>query len=109
MVAALLARQVGPPVAQSIVEGLRRAGLLSPVQLDLTAAPEIQDALRGKVRSILDQTLGPARQLARLIVERYDGQAGTWLPGSFDRRPANELAAVRGVGPTGADAILLLR
>jgi endonuclease III related protein len=109
MVAALLARQASASVADSIRKGLREAGLLDPVHLDLAAAPEVQDALAGKVRAFSMRTLGSAKQLARWIVERYEGRAE--LLAAPDRSTDDlrtELARIRGIGPAGADAILLL-
>ncbi len=108
MVAALLARQVGPAAVVAIVDGLRDAGLLDPTHLDLAAAPEIQDALAGRVRSFSHRTIGPAKHLARWIVERHDGRAEELAPPdrSTDEIRA-ELAAIRGIGPAGADAILV--
>jgi endonuclease III related protein len=86
MVAALLGRQVTPSVVEAVLDALRHEGLLDPVHLDLAAVPEVQDALRGKVRSISVRTLAPAKQLAHWLVEQH---------------------GVRGVGVVGADAILL--
>lgn len=108
MVAALLARQVGPSVVVAIVDGLRDAGLLDPVHLDLAAAPEIQDALTGRVRSFSLRTIGPAKQLAHAIVERHNGRADELArPDRSTDDIRSELAAIRGIGPAGADAILV--
>ncbi len=108
MVAVLLARQVGPAAVVAIVDGLRDAGLLDPVHLDLAAAPEIQDALAGRVRSFSLRTIGPAKQLAHWIAEHYNGRADELV--RSDRSTDDirtELAAIRGIGPAGADAILV--
>lgn len=108
MVAALLARQVGPAAVVAIVDGLRDEGLLDPTHLDLAAAPEIQDALAGRVRSFSLRTIGPAKQLARWIAERHDGRAEELArPDRSTDEIRLELAAIRGIGPAGADAILV--
>ncbi len=75
MVAALLARQVGPSIVESVLDALREQGLLDPVHLDLAAAPELLDALRDKIRSISVRTLAPPKQLAHWLVEQHDGRA----------------------------------
>ncbi len=108
MVAALLARQVGPSVWRPALEALAEQGLLDPARLDEAGMPELQDALRGKVRSLSVRTLAPAKQLARRLVDRYDGRAEALLEsGRSTDELREELARVRGVGPVGADAILL--
>jgi endonuclease-3 related protein len=108
MVAALLARQVGPSIGQIVIDALAEQGLLDPARLDEAGLPEIQDALRGKVRSISVRTLAPLKHLARWLVERYDGRAESFADSwrsTDDIR--EELAGVRGVGMVGADAIVL--
>jgi endonuclease-3 related protein len=108
MAAALLARQVGPSVGRSVIEALGEQGLLDPARLDDAGLPEVQDALRGKVRSISVRTLAPLKHLARWLVERYDGRAEAFTDsGRSTDDLREELAGVRGVGPVGADAILL--
>jgi endonuclease-3 related protein len=108
MIAALLARQVGPSVWRPALDALGEQGLLNPIHLDDAGMPEIQDALRGKVRSLSVRTLGPAKQLARWLVEHYDGRAEAFTDSgrSIDEL-REELAGVRGVGLVGGDAILL--
>jgi endonuclease-3 related protein len=109
MIGALLARQVGPAIWRSALDALGEQGLLDPTRLDDAGMPELQDALRGKVRSALSvRTLAPAKQLARWLVERYDGRAEAFTDSgrSIDEL-REELAGVRGVGMVGADAILL--
>ena len=108
MIAALLGRQVGPTTAHAVVQAMGEHGLLGPSHLDDAGMPEIQDALRGKVRSISVRTLAPAKQLARWLVDRYDGDAGSFADsGRSTDELREELASVRGVGVVGADAILL--
>ena len=70
--------------------------------------PEIQDALRGKVRSISVRTLAPAKQLAHWLVEHHDGHVEAFTDsGRSTDDLRDELAGIRGVGMVGADAILL--
>src|SRR5262245_41506216 len=108
MIAALLARQVGPAIWKPVIDAMGEQGLLDPSRLDDAGMPEIQDALRGKVRSISVRTLAPAKQLARWLVEHYDGQVEA-IADSDSSTDAlrDDLASVRGVGMVGADAILL--
>jgi endonuclease-3 related protein len=108
MVAALLARQSGPTTWKPVVVAMGEQGLLDPSRLDEAGMPEIQDALRGKVRSISVRTLAPAKQLARWLVEHHDGGAEALFgSGQSTDELREELARVRGVGLVGADAILL--
>lgn len=108
LIAALLTRQVSPAIVKPALEAMGEQGLLDPNRLDDAGMPEVQDALRGKVRSISVRTLAPAKQLARWLVERHDGdvEAVTDSGKSTDDL-REELAGVRGVGMVGADAILL--
>jgi endonuclease-3 related protein len=108
MVAALLGRQVGPAIARVVLDALRGEGLLDPVHLDLAGFPEIQDALRGKVRSISVRTLAPIKQLAHWLVENHGGRVDSFTdPTRSTDDLREELAGIRGVGVVGADAILL--
>jgi endonuclease III related protein len=108
MVAALLDRQVGPSVWKPVIDALREQGLLDPSRLDDASMPEIQDALRGKVRSISARTLAPAKQLAHWLVEHHEGRAESLTEsGRSTDELREELAGVRGVGPVGADAMML--
>jgi endonuclease-3 related protein len=108
MVATLLARQVGPSIGRGAINVLAEQGLLDPTRLDDAGLPEIEDALRGQVRSISVRTLAPLKHLAHWLVEQYDGRAESFTESgrSTDDIRA-ELAGIRGVGPVGADAILL--
>jgi endonuclease-3 related protein len=108
MVAALLARQVSPAVVRPALEAMAEQGLLDPNRLNDSGMPEIQDALKGKVRSLSVRTLAPAKQLARWLVEHHGGDAGAITEsGEATDELREELAGVRGVGMVGADAILL--
>lgn len=108
LVAALLLRQISPPTVQNVVSALRDEGLLDPIRLDQADAPEIQDALRGKVKAISARTIAPLKHLARWIVLHHGGRAEGLIGAhrSIDDLTA-ELASIRGVGQVGADTILL--
>jgi endonuclease III related protein len=108
MIAALLARQVGPSVWKPVIDALAEQGLLDPTRLDDAGIPEIQDALKGEVRSLSVRTLAPVKHLARWLVDRYEGRAEALAEsGRSTDELREELAGVRGVGLVGADAILL--
>lgn len=108
MIAPLLTRQMGPAIVKSAIDAMAEQGLLDPSRLDAAGMPEIQDALRGKVRAISVRTLAPAKQLARWLVDRHDGRAEAFIEsGRSTDELREELAGVRGVGMVGADAILL--
>ncbi len=108
LIAVLLARQVGPAICKSVIDALREQGLLDPTRLDDAELPEIQDALRGKVRSISVRTLAPIKHLARWLVEQHGGRAEEFADsGRSTDDLREELAGVRGIGPVAADAILL--
>lgn len=108
MVAALLDRQVGTAIWRPAIDAMREQGLLDPARLDAAGMPEIQDALKGKVRSISVRTLAPAKQLARWLVESHGGQAEAFTEsGRSTDDLREELARVRGIGLVAADAILL--
>jgi endonuclease III related protein len=108
MAAALLTRQVGSSIGQVVIDALAEQELLDPASLDEAGLPEVQDALRGKVRSISVRTLAPLKHLAHWLVERYDGRAESFTDsGRSTDDLRDELGGIRGVGLVGADAILL--
>jgi endonuclease-3 related protein len=108
MVAVLLDRTIGGSRWSAGLEGLRDAELLSPKRLYSAAIPEIVDALREKGIAASPRSIAPLKHLARWLVEHHDGRVGAlsdphrstdWLRG--------ELAAIKGIGPADADALLL--
>jgi endonuclease-3 related protein len=108
MIAALLSRQVGTAVWRPVIDAMAEQGLLHPSRLDDAGIPEIQDAIGGKVCSLSARTLAPAKQLARWLVENYNGEVGAFADsGRSTDDLREELAGARGVGMVGADAILL--
>jgi endonuclease-3 related protein len=108
MLAAFLARQVGPAAGKAVVDALDEQGLLDPSHLHDAGMPEVQDALRGKVRPISVRSLAPAKQMARWLVDHHGGDARSFTDSARSTDDLREeLAGVRGVGMVGADAILL--
>jgi endonuclease-3 related protein len=101
MVAVLLARTMGRESWKAVLDGLSEAGLLTPDRLAGAELMEIVDALRLKKQAPSIKTLAPLRQLARWVVEK--GDASDWSASQL----REELAGLKGIGITGADAILL--
>jgi len=101
MVAVLLARTMGRERWKAVLDGLGEAGLLTPDRLADAELIEIVDALRIKKQAPSIKTLAPLKQLARWVVERGDASDLSVA------RVREELAGLKGVGITGADAILL--
>jgi len=108
MIAVLLARTLGESSWKAALDGLSEAGLLAPDRLAEVEIVEISDAVREKGRAFSAETLAPLRHLARWLVDHHDGKVDSlfnperstgWLRG--------ELAAIKGVGMKGADALLL--
>lgn len=107
-VAALLDRQLRPSSWRPIVEALKDAGLLDPEPMDRAGMPEIQEAIRGKAPAISPRSLSPVKQLARWLVDRHQGRAEILAePRLSIEVLREELASIRGIGPAGADAIIL--
>jgi endonuclease III len=108
MIAVLLARTLGQSRWSAALDGLGEAGLLTPEGLAEVEIVEIVDAVREKGRSLSVETLAPLRHLARWLVDHHGGRVDSlfnpdrstgWLRG--------ELAAIKGIGIKGADALLL--
>jgi endonuclease-3 related protein len=108
VVAVLLECELGEARCKAALEGLEEAGLLSPDRLVRADYPEISDALRDKGISAPAGSIAPLKNLARWLVDHHGGRVESlfdphrstdWLRG--------ELAAIRGVGLTTADAIVL--
>ena len=108
MIAVLLARTLGESRWRAAVAGLAQAELLTPERLAEAGVIELRDAVSEKGRSISTKTLLPLKHLAQWLVEHHGGRVDSlfnpdrstgWLRG--------ELAAIKGVGMPGADAILL--
>ncbi|MGP0067470.1 MAG: endonuclease III [Isosphaeraceae bacterium] len=108
MLAVLLARTLSESNWRSALDGLREADLLTPEALAGAEVIEIGDAVRKKGRSVSAETLAPLRHLARWLVEHHDGRVDALFnPDRSSRWLFGEIAAIKGVGIKGADAILL--
>jgi endonuclease III related protein len=111
MVAVYLDGALGGVRSRSALEGLRDEGLLDPERLADAEIPEISDALREKGQTVTSRVVAPLKHLARWAVAQ--GATGSspmtpvvnttasleWLRG--------ELGAIKGIGPAGADALVL--
>ncbi len=107
-VAALLHRQLRPSTWRPIVEALQSAGLLDPEVMNLAGMLEIQQTLGGKSSPISHRSLASAKHLAHWLVERHGGRAEILCETALSIESLRkELAAIQGIGSTGADAILL--
>jgi endonuclease III related protein len=108
MVAVLLSRTLGESTWRTALDGLREAELLTPGKLAEAGVIEIGDAVRQKGRSISAETLAPLRHLARWLVDHHNSRVDSLFnPDRSSRWLFGELAAIKGVGIKGADAILL--
>ena len=107
-VAALLDRQLNPSAWRPMIEALEEAGLLDPSRMERAGMPEIQEALRGKAQAPSPRTLAPMKQLAHWLVERHEGRAEVLREADRSTEALREeLASIRGIGPAGADAVVL--
>jgi endonuclease III related protein len=101
IIAVMLARNIGRVNWKSLLDALGESGLLDPHRLANVESLEIADAVRGKKRTPSIKTLAPLKQLARWFDKRGDVSD---IPTGQLR---DELAALKGIGAAGADAILL--
>ena len=108
MIAVLLERKAGQARWKAAFDGLGAAGLLVPERLAEVEIVEIRDAIGEKGPILSAKVLAPLKHLARWLVEHHGGRVDSlfnpdrstgWLRG--------ELAAIKGIGMTDADAILL--
>jgi endonuclease III related protein len=113
MVAVVLERALGGARWRAALDGLGEADLLTPKRLADADLPEIADSLREKGLTVTAKTVAPLKHLARWVA----GRRGTGiLPVEFDdpdKRAVplgwlqEELAAIKGIGQSTADAIVL--
>lgn len=108
MVGVLLDRELGGTRVGAALDGLEKAGLLTPERLAAAEVLEIRDALLEEGVPASVQTIAPLKNLAGWIVDRHGGRVESlfnpdrstdWLRG--------ELAAIKGIGLTAADAVVL--
>jgi endonuclease-3 related protein len=108
MIAVLLARTLGESRWRTALDGLAEAGLLTPKRLADVGIIELRDAVSDKGRSLSTKTLLPLKHLAGWLVEHHGGQVDSLFnPDRSTGWIRGELAAIKGVGMPGADAILL--
>lgn len=110
IVLALLDRVFDAPKRARALEALRDAGLLEPQALAESDPDEVAEALRSAGLKAQEKATAPLRRVARWLVERHHGvvddlvgPAGPVATGQL----REELAAINGIGPATADALLL--
>jgi endonuclease-3 related protein len=109
LVEVLLARASDPGKAERACRALAEAGLLDPRTLAETDRAEIDDSLRSAGIKLPPRGLAPMQRLARWFATREGGSAtADDLARVSTESLRAELAALNGIGPATADALLLL-
>lgn len=107
---ALVAIILEGPKRDVALAALRDNGLLEPQALSEADPAEVEEALRGAGLKVVRATLVSLQRVARWLVELHHGSAddlaGADSPVSSEQL-RDELRAIRGIGATTADAILL--
>jgi len=108
MIAVVLDRSLGGERWRSALDGLAEAGLLAPLRLAEADVIEIGDAIRDRGLSAPNSSIAPLKHLACWLRDHHDGRVDSlfdphhstgWLRG--------ELAGIKGIGLSTADAIVL--
>jgi endonuclease III related protein len=108
MIAVLLGRGSGVERVRPVLDGLAEAGLLAPDRLAEADLVEIGDRLRESVPSLPINAIAPLKRLACWLRDHHQGRVDSlfdphhstgWLRG--------ELAGIKGIGLSTADAIVL--
>ena len=108
LIAVLLHRALGPKKGGVAWECLRRADLLEPKRLNEIDLIELIDLVRNRAIAITADSLSVVKRLARWVVERHDGDMSDLADSvRLDGEIREDLAAIRGIGVAGADALLL--
>ena len=108
MIAVLLEQKAGQARWKAALDGLGAAGLLVPERLAEVEIVEISDAVREKGPILSPKALAPLKHLARWLVEHHGGRVDSvFNPDRSTEWLRGELAAIKGIGMTDADAILL--
>jgi endonuclease-3 related protein len=108
MCAVLLERNVGSQKATAAIESLRELDLLAPDRLARSDLVELADAVAAKKLSISAHALAPMQRFARWLLRHHNGQiAALFDPHRSTEWLRGELAAIKGIGMAGADAVLL--
>ncbi len=108
MVAVVLERNGAASHRDAAVAALDKAGFLTPYDLREAELFEIADALSEAGLNLSAQRLAVLPRLARWLAVDHEGEAEELLddpPSTTELR--DELAAIKGIGAPGADAILL--
>jgi endonuclease-3 related protein len=104
----LLAQSLSPPKVAATLELLRGLDLLAPQRLAAAAVVEVMDAAAEKRVPVSTKAIAPLKRFASWLVENYHGRiADLFDPHRSTERLHDELAAIKGIGPAAADAILL--
>jgi endonuclease III related protein len=109
MLAAVLDRVHAPEKRDKILAAFREEGLLDPQAFAEANHEELQEVLRAAHLSLPPAALRLFKSLPRWLIERHHGMVDE-LVGESDVSTAqlrDELLAVRGIGQSSADAILL--
>jgi endonuclease III related protein len=113
MVAVVLDRSLGAAHCRAAFDGLVDGDLLQPDRLADAEVLEIGDAMRERGVTATSRVIAPLKRLGRWVVDHGD-TAGLTTDGDgigeLQVRPAwlrEELASIKGIGPTAADAIVL--
>jgi endonuclease III related protein len=114
IVAVFLERSLGSARWRAAFDGLSDAGLLTSERLAGAEILELVDCVREQGVAATARTVAPLKYLARWVVDH--GGRDDVLPVVDDthRQPAapgllrEELSAIKGIGPAGADALVLI-
>lgn len=109
LLAAVLDRTQPPEKRDKILSTLREEGLLDPQTLAESDLEELTEVLRAARLSLPATALRPLKSLARWLVDRHHSMADA-LVGEGEVATSqlrDELLAVKGIGLTTADAVLL--
>ncbi len=108
MVAVLLEREIGRARTEAALDGLAEAGLLALDRLASADLLELRHVLAEKGISVSVRSIAPLVHLAQWLVDHHEGRLDfLFNPDRSTDSIRAELAAIRGVGLTAADAIVL--
>jgi hypothetical protein len=109
VLAQLLSARIGAGIAVATAGQLTRAGWTTPQRMRDASRPRVVAALgRGGYRRYDERTATQLREMAALVLDRYDGdlrRLGAEAAGDVEGA-ARLLQEVKGIGPTGAAVFL---